>query len=102
MTAEVGRQPWIVQGLMMVSAGTSPGVSATAIHLTVAIVLLYALLFFLWGYGLVREIRRGPETGVAATASPSDGAPPRDASGEASPPSVPVAESGGTPAKGAR
>ena len=71
MTAEVGRQPWIVQGLMMVSAGTSPAVSATDVSISlVAILLLYALLFFLWIYGLTREIRRGPElrAAVAATA----------------------------------
>ncbi len=62
MTAEVGRQPWIVQGLMMVSAGTSPSVSATDVTISlIGIVLLYALLFFLWIYGLTREIRRGPE-----------------------------------------
>jgi hypothetical protein len=32
----------------------------------VAILLLYALLFFLWIYGLTREIRRGPEPAVEA------------------------------------
>jgi cytochrome bd ubiquinol oxidase subunit I len=67
MTAEVGRQPWIVQGLMMVSAGTSPAVTAADVSVSlVAILLLYALLFFLWIYGLTREIRRGPEPAVGA------------------------------------
>jgi cytochrome d ubiquinol oxidase subunit I len=75
MTAEVGRQPWIVQGLMMVSAGTSPSVSATDVSISiVAVLLLYALLFFLWIYGLTREIRRGPEQGAAA-ASPRAAVP---------------------------
>jgi cytochrome d ubiquinol oxidase subunit I len=78
MTAEVGRQPWIVQGLMMVSAGTSPSVSATDVSISlVAILLLYALLFFLWIYGLTREIRRGPEVG--AEVAPVTPAAPIDA-----------------------
>jgi cytochrome d ubiquinol oxidase subunit I len=69
MTAEVGRQPWIVQGLMMVSAGTSPSVSATDVTISlVGILLLYSLLFFLWIYGLTREIRHGPELAPAAAA----------------------------------
>ena len=76
MTAEVGRQPWIVQGLMMVSAGTSPSVTATDVSISlVAIVLLYALLFLLWIYGLTREIRRGPETGAAVVPAASGTSP---------------------------
>jgi cytochrome d ubiquinol oxidase subunit I len=70
MTAEVGRQPWIVYGLMMTSAGTSPAVSSTDVSISiVAILLLYALLFFLWIYGVTREIRRGPELGAGAVAA---------------------------------
>jgi cytochrome d ubiquinol oxidase subunit I len=62
MTAEVGRQPWIVQGLMMTTKGVSPGVSATDVGISlVAILLVYALLFFLWIYALTKEIGRGPE-----------------------------------------
>jgi cytochrome d ubiquinol oxidase subunit I len=62
MTAEVGRQPWIVQGLMMTSKGVSPGVSATDVGISLlAILLVYALLFFLWIYALTKEIGRGPE-----------------------------------------
>jgi cytochrome bd ubiquinol oxidase subunit I len=69
MTAEVGRQPWIVYGLMMTSAGTSTAVSATDVTISIfAILLVYALLFFLWIYGLTREIRRGPELGAAVGA----------------------------------
>ena len=67
MTAEVGRQPWIVQGLMMTSQGVSAGVSATDVGISLlAILLVYALLFFLWIYSLTKEIRHGPELAVAA------------------------------------
>jgi cytochrome bd ubiquinol oxidase subunit I len=71
MTAEVGRQPWIVQGLLKTSEGTSPAVTAGDVAISlVAILLLYGLLFALWLYSLFKEIRRGPESGgvVAAEA----------------------------------
>ena len=68
MTAEVGRQPWIVQGLLKTSQGTSPAVTAGDVAVSlVAILLLYGLLFALWIYSLTKEIRRGPETGLAET-----------------------------------
>jgi cytochrome d ubiquinol oxidase subunit I len=74
MTAEVGRQPWIVQGLLKTSQGTSPGVTAGDVAVSlVAILLLYGLLFALWIYSLTKEIRRGPETGVAETGPGASG-----------------------------
>jgi cytochrome d ubiquinol oxidase subunit I len=91
-TAEVGRQPWIVQGLMLTSSGTSPAVSATDVTISLgAILALYALLFFLWIYGLTKEIRRGPDTGAVAasaageqSATPSAAPPPAAPSGASS------------------
>jgi cytochrome d ubiquinol oxidase subunit I len=72
MTAEVGRQPWIVQGLMMTSKGVSPGVSATDVGISLlAILLVYALLFFLWIYALTKEIGRGPEAAPGIVADPA-------------------------------
>ena len=69
-TAEVGRQPWIVQGLMLTSHGTSPGVTGGDVAVSIfAILGIYTLLFGLWIYALTKEIRRGPEltSGVVAT-----------------------------------
>ena len=61
-TAEVGRQPWIIQGLMLTSDGTSPGVGSGDVVVSLfAILGLYTLLFLLWIYALTKEIRRGPE-----------------------------------------
>jgi len=74
MVAEVGRQPWIVQGLMKTTAGVSPGVSSTDVAASlIGILLMYTLLFGLWLYSLTKEIRRGPapEPGVVAAAASS-------------------------------
>jgi len=62
MTAEVGRQPWIVYNLMRTVEGTSPAVSSGDVAISiVGIVLLYSLLLFLWLYAIRKEIAKGPE-----------------------------------------
>ena len=71
MTAEVGRQPWIVQGLLKTSQGTSPAVTGGDIVISlVGILLLYGLLFALWIYSLTKEIRRGPALAPAVAGAP--------------------------------
>jgi cytochrome d ubiquinol oxidase subunit I len=60
-TAEVGRQPWIVYGLMRTAAGVSP--SVTTGHVVASLVLftlIYLALFVLFIYLLDRKIRHGP------------------------------------------
>ena len=61
-SAEVGRQPWIVYGLMRTSDGLSKAVSAdqTIFSLTLFI-LIYALLFILFLFLLDQKIKHGPE-----------------------------------------
>jgi cytochrome d ubiquinol oxidase subunit I len=64
MVTEMGRQPWIIQGLLMTSQGVSPGVPASDIAISLGgVVLLYLLLFGLWLYALRREIAHGPAAG---------------------------------------
>jgi len=59
--AEVGRQPWIVYGLMKTSAAVSPiAVSQVAVSF-IAFLALYAVLGVVDFYLLARVSRRGPE-----------------------------------------
>lgn len=61
MTAEVGRQPWIVYGLMRTSEGVSRSVSAGAIVFSLVLfTLIYALLFALFLFLLNAKITHGP------------------------------------------
>ena len=61
MVAEVGRQPWIVYGLMRTSEAVSPiSVPQVAISLA-AFVLIYSLLGLVDFYLLFKYARRGPE-----------------------------------------
>ncbi|MBP7147754.1 MAG: cytochrome ubiquinol oxidase subunit I [Acidobacteria bacterium] len=60
-TAEIGRQPWIVYGLMRVQQAASPSVAAGEVLTSLLLFgVIYLLLFALFVYLLDRKIRKGP------------------------------------------
>jgi cytochrome d ubiquinol oxidase subunit I len=61
ITAEVGRQPWLIFGLMRTRAGVSPQVSAGNAWFTlIGFMGLYTVLGILFLFLVFREIERGP------------------------------------------
>ncbi|NHN60799.1 cytochrome ubiquinol oxidase subunit I [Halorussus rarus] len=63
IVTEVGRQPWVIQGVMRTTEGVSPGLTGTEATLTLAgFVGGYLVLLSLYTYVVGRLIRRGPET----------------------------------------
>jgi len=61
-TAEVGRQPWIVYGLLRTSDGLSKVVTANQIAASLILfAIIYALLFAVFIYVLHQKIVHGPE-----------------------------------------
>jgi cytochrome bd ubiquinol oxidase subunit I len=69
ITAEVGRQPWLIYGLMRTSAGNSPTVSAGSVWFTLLGFLgLYTVLGILFLFLVYREIEKGPEESDAVVA----------------------------------
>ncbi|HEY5471839.1 MAG TPA: cytochrome ubiquinol oxidase subunit I, partial [Candidatus Limnocylindrales bacterium] len=64
--AEIGRQPWIVQGLLRTKDAVSVVVPAYQIALTIAIFfVIYALLFVGWARVVLGLIKKGPQTAAA-------------------------------------
>ena len=62
MTAELGRQPWLIYGLMRTSEGFSNTVSASnGLFTLIGFMGLYALLGLLFTVLIYREISLGPE-----------------------------------------
>jgi cytochrome d ubiquinol oxidase subunit I len=62
MTAELGRQPWLVYGLMRTAAGVSTRVeSGNAWFTLIGFMGMYALLSMLFLFLVGREIAHGPE-----------------------------------------
>jgi cytochrome bd ubiquinol oxidase subunit I len=73
MATEIGRQPWIVQGLLKTKDAVSVVVPAAQIALTLTIfVAIYALLFVFWFRSMRRTIMIGP---VEAALTPGYAAP---------------------------
>lgn len=62
MTAEIGRQPWIVYGILRTADGVSPTINAHQVSLSITMFLvIYALLLALFLFLLDRKIKHGPE-----------------------------------------
>ena len=62
ITAEVGRQPWVVYGLLRTSDGLSKVVaSGQVVFSLILFTLIYILLFVLFIFLLDRKIKFGPE-----------------------------------------
>lgn len=62
MAAEIGRQPWLIYGLMRTAHGVSPRVGAGNAWFTlIGFMGLYTVLAFLWSFLIGREIHLGPE-----------------------------------------
>jgi len=69
MTAEMGRQPWIIFGLMRTAAGASPHVSSgNALFTLLGFMGLYTLLFLLGLFLIWRILGEGPERHAEAAA----------------------------------
>ncbi|MCA9402602.1 MAG: cytochrome ubiquinol oxidase subunit I [Candidatus Omnitrophica bacterium] len=61
-TAEIGRQPWIVYGLLRTSEALSKTVTANMVLTSlIMFTIIYALLFVLFIFLLDRKIKHGPE-----------------------------------------
>ena len=74
MTAELGRQPWLVYGLMRTRDGSSPEVHAgTALFTLIGFCGLYLVLGVLFLFLVGREIAHGPEPARGLPGSPAGG-----------------------------
>ena len=58
--AEVGRQPWIVYGLLKTSDAASPIAVSQVMTSLIAFILLYGLLGLTGAYLIFKNARKGP------------------------------------------
>jgi cytochrome d ubiquinol oxidase subunit I len=73
MLTESGRQPWIVQGLMLTADGVSPSISATTVAISLAVFfVVYAALAVVAAVLMLRYARKTlpPESAADETQSP--------------------------------
>jgi cytochrome d ubiquinol oxidase subunit I len=73
-TTEVGRQPWVVYGLMRTSQAVSPSLTAGDVALSLAVYVLSYLVIFGGGFVLLRRmVKRGPAAAAQAEAQEPGG-----------------------------
>jgi len=73
---EMGRQPWVVQGLLLTKDAVSPTVGPWSVGLTLAgFTLLYGVLAVVEGLLMVRAAKAGPEQPGSLTAAGADTLP---------------------------
>jgi cytochrome d ubiquinol oxidase subunit I len=66
ITAEVGRQPWLIYGVMRTPAGVSAQVaSGNALFTLIGFLGIYTILSILFLFLVYREIEEGPEHAAA-------------------------------------
>jgi cytochrome bd ubiquinol oxidase subunit I len=69
ITAEVGRQPWLIYGLMRTAVGSSPTVSAgNGLFTLIGFMGMYTILSILFLFLVYREIDHGPGDAKPAAA----------------------------------
>jgi cytochrome bd ubiquinol oxidase subunit I len=69
-TAEIGRQPWVVYGLMRTGGGFSPTVSAgNGLFTLLGFLGMYSLLSILFMFLILRELEHGPDPDGATDAT---------------------------------
>jgi cytochrome d ubiquinol oxidase subunit I len=69
MTAELGRQPWLIYGLMRTSEGVSSRVSAgNGLFTLIGFLGLYLVLGILFLFLVHREINHGPDPELVPSA----------------------------------
>jgi cytochrome d ubiquinol oxidase subunit I len=62
VSAEAGRQPWIVYGVLRTSDALSESVGAEAVLSSIVLFgLIYLMLFAVWLYVMNDKIQHGPE-----------------------------------------
>ncbi|MBS4220201.1 cytochrome ubiquinol oxidase subunit I [Bacillus sp. FJAT-49711] len=71
--SEIGRQPWVVNGLMLTSDGISPNVTAGQILFSlISFSLIYTLLAIAMVYLFIRVIKQGPHEKTKEDITASD------------------------------
>lgn len=62
IAAEVGRQPWVVYGLLRTGDAVSPSIASGQVLASIVLFgLIYLMLFAIWVYVLNEKIKTGPE-----------------------------------------
>ncbi len=83
---EVGRQPWVIYGVLRTADAASPAIGWHSVLFSLALfIIVYVVIFGAGIYYMVRMVKRGPDAApppvIPGTGIPSTGTPMRPLSG---------------------
>ncbi|MEC5212706.1 cytochrome d ubiquinol oxidase subunit I [Polaromonas sp. CG_9.5] len=67
IVSELGRQPWVIEGVLPTAAAVSSLGAATVLMTIAGFVLIYTVLLFIEVKLMLKAIRKGPDVGSEAT-----------------------------------
>ncbi|WP_394789746.1 cytochrome ubiquinol oxidase subunit I [Rhodoferax sp.] len=79
VVAELGRQPWVIEGVLPTAVAVSSLGASTVLATIVGFVLIYTVLIVIEMKLMLKAIRKGPDEHPAAPSSPAPFAPRRTA-----------------------
>jgi len=92
IVTDVGRQPWIITGLMRTAEGVTPSLTGgMALFTLVGYVLLYTVVFISGIYYITKLVQQGPEGSAAEDSLPEIGFSRRPVAAAHSPLTAPAA-----------
>ena len=71
IAAEVGRQPWLVQGVMLTRDGVSFHPTGNVLFSVIFFMVIYTLIYIVFLYAMIKAIKKGPQEDNTEPTSPS-------------------------------
>lgn len=71
IAAEVGRQPWLVQGVMLTRDGVSFHPTGNVLFSVIFFMIIYTLIYIVFLYAMIKAIKKGPQEETVEATSPS-------------------------------
>lgn len=62
ISAEIGRQPWLVQGVLLTKDGVSFHPTVNVLFSVIFFMVIYTLIYIVFFYAMVKAIKKGPDT----------------------------------------
>ena len=71
IAAEVGRQPWLVQGVMLTKDGVSFHPTGNVLFSVIFFIVIYTLIYIVFLYAMIKAIKKGPQEDNTQPTPPS-------------------------------
>ncbi len=71
IAAEVGRQPWLVQGVLLTKDGVSFHPTGNVLFSVIFFLVIYTAIYIVFFYAMIKAIKKGPQSSNSENIPPS-------------------------------